>query len=192
MVDACHLHSWTVYVKKFMPFYAKKPAENFRPPSVLEAEAAGRAVLEEVFQLCFFGHTLSDALSHVIVDRDMLRHVLVERPKISKVDKPDKPPSPSGLPPLLRRPGNGKWKPLDAVAAGRVPAKRMRNGECWDGLKGVALQGFAGSSMSVPFVVTSHIMRLCVLESIEGSRCCLWRCLSQGSAARRLRLCWAR
>ena len=48
------------------------------------------------------------------------------------------------------------------------------------GLKGVALQGFAGSSMSVPFVVTSHIMRLCVLDSIEGSRCCLWRCLSQG------------
>ena len=66
-----------------MHFYARKPAEHFRPLSVLEAEAADRVVLEEVFQLCFSGHTLSDALSHVIVDRDMLRHVLVEKPKIS-------------------------------------------------------------------------------------------------------------
>ena len=63
MVDACHLHSWAVYVKKFMHFYARKPAEHFRPTSVLEAEAADRVVLEEVLQLCFSGHTLSDALS---------------------------------------------------------------------------------------------------------------------------------
>eukprot|EP00439_Symbiodinium_sp_Y106_P083180 s572_g23.t1 len=100
MVDACHLHSWTVYVMKFMHFYARKPAEHFHPPAVLEAEVVDRVVLEEVFQLCFSGHTLRDALSHVIVDRDMLRHVLVERPKIGKVDKPDKPPSFSALPPL--------------------------------------------------------------------------------------------
>ena len=55
------------------------PAEHFRPPSVLEAEAADRAVLEEVFQLCFSGHTLSDAVSRVIVDRDMLRRVDLSR-----------------------------------------------------------------------------------------------------------------
>ena len=43
------------------------------------AEAADRAVLEEVFQLCFSGHTLSDAVSRVIVDRDMLRRVDLSR-----------------------------------------------------------------------------------------------------------------
>ena len=59
----------------------------FVPPTVYEAEMADRAVLDEVFQLCFSGHSLDDALAHVVVDRDMLRHVLVERPKVVKAEK---------------------------------------------------------------------------------------------------------
>ena len=85
MVGACHLHSWVVYVKKFLSLYARKPSDMFRAPTVQEAAMADRAVLDEVFQLCFSGHSLDDALSHVVVDRDMLRHVLVERPKAVSV-----------------------------------------------------------------------------------------------------------
>ena len=39
----------------------------------------------EVFALCFAGHALEDALSHVAVDRDILRHLLCERPKGPKL-----------------------------------------------------------------------------------------------------------
>ena len=133
MIGACHLHSWTVYIKKFLRFYARRPAENFRSPSVSEAEMADRAVLEEVFQLCFSGYSLDDALSHVVVDRDMLRHVLVERPKLAKADKEKvatPPPPPTTLPPLPHRPGTQRHKSsLDAKGAA---SKRLRNGECWD------------------------------------------------------------
>ena len=75
-------------------------------------------------------------LIHVIVDRDMLRHVLAERPKISKVDKPDKPPSFSAMPPLPRRTGGGKRKPWMQQQWVAAPAKRVRNGECWDWVEG--------------------------------------------------------
>ena len=51
MVGACHLHSWVVYVKKFLSLYARKPSDMFRAPTVPEAEMADRAVLDEVFQL---------------------------------------------------------------------------------------------------------------------------------------------
>ena len=51
MVGACHLHSWVVYVKKFLSLYARKPSDMFRAPTVQEAEMADRAVLDEVFQL---------------------------------------------------------------------------------------------------------------------------------------------
>ena len=53
MVGACHLHSWVVYVKKFLSLCARKPSDMFRAPTVYEAEMADRAVLDEVFQLIF-------------------------------------------------------------------------------------------------------------------------------------------
>ena len=86
MVGAGHLHSWVVYTKKFLQFYCKKSSEFFRPPNVLEAEASDRAAMEEVFQLCFAGHSLDDALHNVAVDRDLLRHLLVEKPRVPKLN----------------------------------------------------------------------------------------------------------
>ena len=85
MVGAGHLHSWVVYTKKFLQFYCKKSSEYFRPPNVLEAEASDRAAMEEVFQLCFAGHSLDDALHNVAVDRDLVRHLLVEKPRVPKL-----------------------------------------------------------------------------------------------------------
>lgn len=65
-----------------MVCYTKSPSEGFRPPVVQEAEAADRVAMEEVFGLCFSDHALDVApLSHVAVDRDLLRHLLVEKPK---------------------------------------------------------------------------------------------------------------
>ena len=117
--------------RNLWPLYARKPSDMFRAPTVQEAEAADRLVLEEVFQLCFSGHTLDDALTNVVVDRDMLRHVLVERPKVLKAEREKAqvppPPSPPGLPPLPRK-TEGK-RQLGSAALGRQ--KRVRNGECW-------------------------------------------------------------
>ncbi|CAE7484089.1 unnamed protein product, partial [Symbiodinium microadriaticum] len=83
MCGAGHLGHWNVYVKKFMGYYCKRPSDGFRPPSVQEAEAADRVAMEEAFGLCFGGHDLNDALNHVSMDRDLLRHLLVEKPKVS-------------------------------------------------------------------------------------------------------------
>ncbi|CAE7731791.1 unnamed protein product, partial [Symbiodinium pilosum] len=143
MIGACHLHSWTVYIKKFLHFYARRPAENFRSPSVSEAEMADRAVLEKVFQLCFSGYSLDDALSHVVVDRDMLRHVLVERPRLAKADKEKvatPPPPPTTLPPLPRRPGTQRRK--SSLGAKGAASKRLRNGECRDWVEGRCVSKF--------------------------------------------------
>ena len=68
--------------------------------------------MDEVFSLCFAGQTLDDALHHVTVDRDMLRHLLVEKPKVN-ARPPLKRPTPPAVPKL---PGK---------------EKRPRNGECW-------------------------------------------------------------
>ena len=84
MCGSGHLHSWSVYTKRFLHFYTKKPAEHFRPPSIQEAEAADRAIMNEVFQLAFAGNKLDDALHHVVVERDMPRLLLIERPKVPK------------------------------------------------------------------------------------------------------------
>ena len=104
---------------------------------------ADRAVLEEVFQLCFSGYSLDDALSHVVVDRDMLRHVLVERPRLAKADKEKvatPPPPPTTLPPLPRRPGTQRRK--SSLGAKGVASKRLRNGECWDWVEGRCVSKF--------------------------------------------------
>lgn len=116
MCGAGHLGHWNVYVKKFMGYYCKRPSDGFRPPSVQEAEAADRVAMEEAFGLCFGGHDLNDALNHVSMDRDLLRHLLVEKPKVSS-----RPP--------LKRPApfpGGKTRPDKPDKD-----KRPRNGECW-------------------------------------------------------------
>eukprot|EP00439_Symbiodinium_sp_Y106_P054492 s1170_g7.t1 len=83
--------------------------------------------------VCFAGHTLDKALTNIVVDKDMLRHVFVdiERPKILKAERVKTqvlpPPTPSGLPPLPRK-IEGK-RQLGSAGLGRE--KRVRNGECW-------------------------------------------------------------
>ena len=87
---------------------------------------ADRAVLDEVFQLCFSGHSLDDALSHVVVDRDMLRHVLVvSGPRLSASRQTKR-----NRLPLLPRKSDSKRQPSN-LGGGRQTAKRLRNGECW-------------------------------------------------------------
>ena len=70
MVGAGHLDSRVVYTKKLLYFYSKKSSEIFRPPSVMEAESADQIDLP---------------CSSVVMDRDLLRHVLVEKPRLPKV-----------------------------------------------------------------------------------------------------------
>ncbi|OLQ06360.1 Protein lap1 [Symbiodinium microadriaticum] len=123
MCGAGHLGHWNVYVKKFMGYYCKRPSDGFRPPSVQEAEAADRVAMEEAFGLCFGGHDLNDALNHVSMDRDLLRHLLVEKPKVSS-----RPP--------LKRPApfpGGKTRPDKPDKD-----KRPRNGECWGWREGAS------------------------------------------------------
>ena len=123
--------AWVVCTKKFMVLYACKPSDMFRAPTAQEAEAADRLVLEEVFQLCFSGHALDDALTNIVVDMDMLRHVPVERPKILKAEREKAqvrpPPTPSGLSPLPRKTESKR----QLGSAGLGHQKRVRNGECW-------------------------------------------------------------
>ena len=70
---------------------------------MLEAEEADRTAMGEVFALCFAGHALEDALSHVAVDRDILRHLVCERPKGPKVEKGKLRQSGEDKEPLKRR-----------------------------------------------------------------------------------------
>ena len=98
MVGACHLGSWNLYVHKFMDFYTADPGEHFRFPTVQEAEQADRQAVREVFSLCFAGSTLDDALNTVAFERDMLRHLLLPRPKLPKAIKVEREP-------LKRKPG---------------------------------------------------------------------------------------
>ena len=88
MCNACPLGSWQAYVKRFLCYYTKKPADSMRPPSGQEAEEADRAALTEIFELCFAGSSLDDAIHSVAVERDHLRHLLMAMPKIQKPEKP--------------------------------------------------------------------------------------------------------
>ncbi|CAE7201480.1 unnamed protein product [Symbiodinium microadriaticum] len=63
-------------------------AEYLTMASVAEAEEADKAALQEVFGLCYVGETLDDALSSVAVDGDLLRHLLMPRPKMPKPQPP--------------------------------------------------------------------------------------------------------
>ena len=102
MCKAGHLGHWNVYIKKFLAYYSKRTSDGFRNPTVQEAEAADRVAMEEVFGLCFQGHSLDNALNHVCVDRDLLRNLLVEKPKLPKSERPPlkRPQLPPPPPPL--------------------------------------------------------------------------------------------
>ena len=128
MCGACHLGSWSIYIAKFLEFYSAETGDHFRPPSVQEAEEADKAALQEAFALCFAGNSLDDALSTVAVDRDLLRHLLVAKPKLPKLPQPPRPPKEprQGREPLKR-------KQAQALAGGKKP----RSGKCFlwmDGL----------------------------------------------------------
>ena len=88
MVGACHLGTWNIYIDKFLEFYAAEVSEHFRAPSLGEAEAADKVAMTEIFNLCFGGATLDDVVSSVVLDCDILRHLLMPRPKVAKADKP--------------------------------------------------------------------------------------------------------
>ena len=81
MVNACHLGNFNLYTAKFLDFYTSAPGEGFRPPSAAEAEEADKTALNEIFSLCFGGASLDDAISTIINDRDLLRYLLMARPK---------------------------------------------------------------------------------------------------------------
>ncbi|CAJ1458009.1 unnamed protein product, partial [Effrenium voratum] len=85
MVGACHLGSWALYNTRFMEYYARDCGEHYRFLTAVEAEEADQLALREVFGLCYAGSSLDDALSTVAVDRDMLRHLLMPRPKLPKL-----------------------------------------------------------------------------------------------------------
>ena len=57
--------------------------------------------VQEVFDLCFAGFSMDDALHQVLVERDILRHLLVSVPKPMRSDRPKG-----------EGKGNGKGKPL--------------------------------------------------------------------------------
>ena len=67
-----------------MAFYARAAPEGLRAPTAMEAESADRAAMAEVFQLCFGGSTLDEALLTVSVERDLFRILLAPqlRPRV--------------------------------------------------------------------------------------------------------------
>ena len=113
MVGSGHLGSWTLYNNRFMKFYIQEPGPHLRYCSAQEAEEADQAAMREVFNLCFAGASIDDALHSIAVDRDMLRSLLMPRPKVDKRFNRE---------PLARK------RPA-APATG--PSKRLRNGECF-------------------------------------------------------------
>ena len=134
-------------------------------------------MLEEVFQLCFSGHTLDDALTNIVVDRDMLRHVLVERPKILKAEREKAqvpaPPMLSGLPPLPRK-TEGK-RQLGSAGLGRL--KRARNGvSAGSGWTASVLIDSAVSSTRAPCAPTSRTMPQSAHSSsrVDPVCCLIW------------------
>jgi hypothetical protein len=113
MVGSGHLGSWTLYNNRFMKFYTQVPGPHLRFCSAQEAEEADQAAMREVFNLCYAGSSIDDALHSIAVDRDMLRSLLMPRPKLEKLFSRE---------PLARK------RPT-APATG--PSKRLRNGECF-------------------------------------------------------------
>ena len=84
MLGAAHLTSWAMYNARFLEYYTKDPGEHFRYMSVAEAEESDQQALREIFGLCYAGASLDDSINTVVTDRDMLRHLMMPRPKVSK------------------------------------------------------------------------------------------------------------
>jgi len=70
MVGSGHLGSWTLYNNRFMKFYTQVPGPHLRFCSAQEAEEADQAAMREVFNLCYAGSSIDDALHSIAVDRD--------------------------------------------------------------------------------------------------------------------------
>ena len=106
MVSACHLHSWVVSRRSLWPYMLENLLRCFGHPQYKKPK------LQIVLSLkkCF-------SCAYIVVDRDMLRHVLIERPKVLKAER------------VPRRTG-GK-RQLGSAGLGRQAPKRVRNGECW-------------------------------------------------------------
>ena len=90
---------------------------HFRFCAAQEAEEADQCAVREVFGLCYSGASLDDALSTMTIDRDMLRSLLMPRPKI------EKPPSREPREPLKRK-----------------QPKRRPTGECFKWIAGECKQ----------------------------------------------------
>ena len=105
-----------------MKFYTTEPGPHFRFCTAQEAEDADQCAVREVFGLCYSGASLDDALSTVTIDRDMLRSLLMPRPKI------EKPPSREPREPLQRK------QPLESSRGGTD--KRRPTGECFKWIAG--------------------------------------------------------
>ena len=132
MCKAARLGSWALYSAKFMGYYTKKPPAFQRGPNGAEAEEADRTCLAEVFDLCFNGATMDNALHQVVVERDMLRSLLGPQPKAWKAEKAD----------ASQTKGKGKGKKRhEPDERSLPPVKRVRNGECWRWLEGKCKEG---------------------------------------------------
>ena len=108
--------------------YAAPAGKHFRAPNLSEAEEADQQAIREIFSLCFSGAaTLDDAITSVVVDRDMLRHLLVARPKMPKAVKT---PRKEESTPLKRR-----LAPFGKDARQQT-TKKPRSGECFDWMDG--------------------------------------------------------
>ena len=94
------------------------PGDSFRAPSLAEAEVADKVALQEIFTLCLRGAKLDDAISTVVLDRDMLRHLLAPRPK---------------LPTLLN---SGAKRGRDVNDRKGNKQKKPRTGECHKAMEG--------------------------------------------------------
>ncbi len=74
-LGACHWGSWTYYINAFMKYYKKKPSStSLRGPNVQEAEDADQEAMQEVFDMCFNGTSLDDALYDVAITKDFFRN----------------------------------------------------------------------------------------------------------------------
>lgn len=92
----------------------KKVGDTYRGPSGAEAEEADHVAVQEVFDLCFAGCSMDDALHQVSVERDILRHLLVSVPKPMRSDRPKG-----------EGKGTGKGKPLKRNGLPDGPAENM-------------------------------------------------------------------
>ena len=130
MCGACHLGSWATYVKKFLAHYTRKTVDYLRPPSGAEAEEADRAAVQAIFDLCFDGANMDDAIHEIVVVKDLLRHHLVPQPKVLRTEQKPKP---------VEGKGQGKGNKRRAAPTGPdsgIAGKRPRTGECWQWIQG--------------------------------------------------------